>query len=120
MFHATQRVRRGATLLDRERPGWADEINTRTLDVRFTEVCPLGQLYGDYEDGLDALHLHFPWQYGFIFGPLSWLFRKANNPMAIIEDVLTNDAWLAEIRARREADAIVHGHIKRFLVNSID
>jgi hypothetical protein len=101
----TCRVRRGAVLLDQEQPDWFEEIDTRTLDVRYTEVCPLGQLYGSYEDGLDALHLHLPWRYGFIRSPFSMLLRKANSTGAIADYAMLNAAWRAEILARRQANA---------------
>jgi hypothetical protein len=101
----TRRVRRGATLLDQEQPDWFEEIDTRTLDVRYMDLCPLGQLYGDYKDGLDALHLYLPWRYGLIRSPFSRLLRRAYSPAVVDENAMLNAAWRAEILTRRQANA---------------
>jgi hypothetical protein len=50
-----QRAARGAALLDRLRPGWADEVDPDRLDLANAEGCLLGQLYGHVDDGLTAL-----------------------------------------------------------------
>ena len=52
-----KRVERGATLLDAEQPGWCKRIDLVTLDMGDTEQCVLGQMYGHYSDGVDALGL---------------------------------------------------------------
>lgn len=51
----TARVQRGAKLLDKELPGWHTRINLHNLDLNNCEQCILGQLYGDYSKGLDAM-----------------------------------------------------------------
>lgn len=38
--------------------GWVDRIDLDTLDVRHEECCVLGQLFGDYNLGLDQLRLN--------------------------------------------------------------
>lgn len=48
---------RGAELLDEVRPGWAIEIDLTTLDMASADYCVLGQLYGEYDDGLFELEL---------------------------------------------------------------
>lgn len=48
-------VVRGAQLLDQVRPGWERDIDTERLDVSSVLNCPLGQLYGDYHTGVDAI-----------------------------------------------------------------
>jgi hypothetical protein len=51
------RVRAGAALLDRRRPGWHDHIDVRLLDVGNCRWCLFGQLFGDYEVGKYAMDL---------------------------------------------------------------
>lgn len=49
----TARVKRGARLLDRHRPGWEREINLRRLGLLENDV--LSQLYGDQMRAMEAL-----------------------------------------------------------------
>lgn len=49
------RVARGVEILDREEPGWVNHLNTDTLDISSLENCVLGQLYGSYGEGREAL-----------------------------------------------------------------
>ena len=50
-----ERATRGAEFLDERRPGWVAKIDRKRLDMLSSRDCILGQLYGDYEDGLHAL-----------------------------------------------------------------
>lgn len=52
---ASKRVTLGSTRLDAARPGWASEVNLRTLNMESVRFCVLGQLYGDYRAGCDVL-----------------------------------------------------------------
>lgn len=45
----------GAALLDTYRPGWFRNIDLFTLDQCSTVNCVLGQTYGEYYKGLEAL-----------------------------------------------------------------
>ncbi len=49
---AAERVKAGAALLDRKRPGWANKVVAETLDMREGEQCVLGQIFGDFDAGL--------------------------------------------------------------------
>jgi hypothetical protein len=55
----TIQVAAGAALLDMKRPGWREEIDTDRLDVQFYDTCILGQLYGEFDEGLLALGLTY-------------------------------------------------------------
>lgn len=55
------KVAKGAELLDNERPGWADDIDLESLNMAEGNHCILGQLYGDYVDGLYALGFTRGW-----------------------------------------------------------
>ena len=35
--------------------GWVEEINCRSLNLAHSEFCVLGQIYGEYEDGVEAM-----------------------------------------------------------------
>jgi hypothetical protein len=51
------RTRRGAKLLDRERPGWAKIVKLSALDMECCSRCVLGQLYGHFVAGLASLQV---------------------------------------------------------------
>lgn len=55
MTTVATRVRKGAKFLDKVRPGWALKIKVPTLDLENGDRCILGQLYGDYSDGINKL-----------------------------------------------------------------
>lgn len=40
-----------AARLDRLYPGWADRVDPNTLHMPSCELCILGQVYGDFENG---------------------------------------------------------------------
>lgn len=53
----TLRVARGAQLLDREVPTWFREVNVDQLDIMCPDRCIIGQLFGGFTDGVEALEL---------------------------------------------------------------
>jgi hypothetical protein len=81
-------VRGGAERLDHYLPGWADQISLDTLDMCDWKRCVLGQLYGDYDKGLEAIGLVSGYLFGFNVRP--WPDNRAHEPL-----------WRAEILARR-------------------
>ena len=61
------KVRRGFALLDAKGPpNWRTKINLHKLDMRNRCLCILGQLYGDYFKGKEALGIADAAEYGFI------------------------------------------------------
>ena len=50
-------VRRGEAFLDEHVPGWRDQVDPYTLDLANCHWCVLGQVFGDYDDGLALLGL---------------------------------------------------------------
>jgi hypothetical protein len=52
---AAARVARGAALLDRLRPDWADIVNTDRLTMTDGHYCIVGQLYDGYWEGLEQI-----------------------------------------------------------------
>lgn len=68
-----QRVLNGVRKLDREVPGWADQINLGRFRITSGSACVLGQVYGEYETGVRRLfHVphddgqRFGYEYGFV------------------------------------------------------
>lgn len=55
----------GAQLLDRVMPDWWQRIRLKKLDMTSLETCVLGQLYGNYFNGLSALGLISGLKHGF-------------------------------------------------------
>lgn len=51
------RVEAGVRLLDSEIPDWWQRINLDRLDIACCFRCVVGQLYGDYDDGVETLEL---------------------------------------------------------------
>ena len=83
----TQRARLGAEFLDQHRPGWFNRIDRR-LHMWSPCSCVLGQVYGNYFKGRNALCLTQddvqnygfwipPWNF-FLFGllRLAWAWKK--------------------------------------------
>lgn len=64
-------VKRGMELLDKLRPGWRDEIRVDYLDLGCCSLCVLGQVFGDYDHGLNRLRLELidSRKYGFSARP---------------------------------------------------
>ena len=50
-----KRVRAGMAFLDVTNPRWRRSINLDKLDLSDGECCVLGEVYGDYSDGRNAL-----------------------------------------------------------------
>lgn len=73
----TPEVQAGAELLDRVHPGWFEKINVETLDLVECDRCVLGQLYGHFRKGVEAVglpvtlyNMYVGAEYGFnVYGP---------------------------------------------------
>lgn len=71
-------VVQAAKILDKKKPNWFRKVNLKRLDMLSPWNCILGQLYGDFTDGLFALGID-----------LTALF------------VYYEDEWISEINKRR-------------------
>jgi hypothetical protein len=61
------RVRLGAARLDTAYPRWAEQVDTQRLNLRSSHTCVLGQVFGTYGNGLDALGIAgMGRRYGFV------------------------------------------------------
>jgi hypothetical protein len=88
----SERVERGAALLDERRPGWWDEVNVESLSFDDGERCVLGQLWGAYKAGKAQLSIdgRGAGDLGFV----GFLFDAAS----------PKDLWRAAIERRRAAE----------------
>jgi hypothetical protein len=106
MNHDTiTRVERGAKLLDNLGPKrWWVRIDLASLSMRDAGGCILGQLFGEYSDGVRALFPAYDGRImreerenGFLLDPKDWV-----NTVQAWYDL--KQAWLAEIQIRRESE----------------
>lgn len=56
---ARERAERGAARLNEHEVHWRGLINLSRLDMSSTSECVLGQVFDDYNEGLEALQLPF-------------------------------------------------------------
>ena len=57
-YNVSEAVNKGAALLDKVRPNWYKEINLDTFHFLNPSLCIIGQLYGQYLNGEEALELN--------------------------------------------------------------
>lgn len=55
------RAFKGALLLDMLSPGWQSRVDLDILDMGVDAECVLGQVYGEYNEGREALGLRTSW-----------------------------------------------------------
>lgn len=110
---ARERAERGAALLDREEPGWADRINLSTFDLGDGCLCVLGQVYSRYAEGIKALALaeadstdaeddlgDYGAPYGFNLGTADYNGNRGLPSIHAAWSVLQH-AWVQVIRQRQ-------------------
>lgn len=89
----TERVTRGAALLDEKSPGWAGRINLESLNCEIYCFCILGQIYRTYWNGARKLFPsgHNDWDAKAVeaFG----FYTNGSYPML-------QDAWIVAIADR--------------------
>lgn len=88
MISMNASVGAGAALLDLEHKGWKDKIDCNTLRMDHESNCIIGQLYGDYFDGLHKLNIGW---YG--------RFDLGFNAVANIPQL--EQLWIEQINARK-------------------
>ncbi len=52
---AIYRAAKGAELMDRACPGWVSRMDVDKFNIADPDTCILGQIFGGYLEGLDAL-----------------------------------------------------------------
>jgi hypothetical protein len=71
-------ARRGAELLDRNAEGWRERVELGRLNLANSCGCVLGQTFGNFDDGLEALGLDYgeAVKYGFDVANDDSLFNR--------------------------------------------
>lgn len=103
--NAASRVKAGAEFLDRCRPGWAALIALDTLAMDECDRCIFGQLYGDFDDGLEAVGGDIssdPSDYG-----LDISYEEAGGDWNEAYERLA-DLWRAEVKARTSGEGVAN------------
>ena len=93
----SDRVAAGAALLDERRPGWAADVDPDGLEMRGCLECVLGQLFGQYEQGLGRLDIPTSAARGFAAERFGFDVYASDGDAAY--DAL-NDLWREQIAAR--------------------
>jgi hypothetical protein len=104
---AMEKAQRGAKLLDEMKPDWVQNIRLETLDIRDGSECVLGQIFGEYSDGINKIWLfnatreagYHPFNsqnHGFLVD-YEW-----DTPYEVIDCLSRNliEAWGNEVRIR--------------------
>jgi hypothetical protein len=106
---ARARVRRGAAYLDAVDPGWAERLDPDTLALADGRCCVLGQLHGDFRQGLGrARLLNLSSAPRASLSPVAYGFHCVQGvPEAdqARDYALLDRAWHAALRARRPASS---------------
>jgi hypothetical protein len=88
------RAEKGAAVLDGPRPGWYRRVNIEALDLNDCFECVVGQVFGHYTDGREALGID-----GIRARELGFDFREIfDDPEEL------SRAWRELIRERLEND----------------
>jgi hypothetical protein len=88
---------RGAAFMDEAVPGWFERVDYSTIDLRSWQRCILGQVYGHFEGGCDALGLTYERT-----KKLGFWTRPFHNRM------LLELYWAKEVQARQHASKQMH------------
>lgn len=101
MRTVTERVQAGAKFLDKHKPGWWQDIDVKRLNLGSPCRCILGQLYHDFNEGIEWLRdIDFdtdPDALGFDVDEYDW--PETSKSFAAL-----TKAWKEEIQARRVAE----------------
>lgn len=112
------RVSRAAKFLDENTPGWAYKVRLRDLDIASCSNCVLGQLFGEYDEGMALLGLYGddfftyePTPIGSAFHPFIESKRydtlceagrwEEADEIVEVNTEKVNELWRDEIRTRR-------------------
>lgn len=96
-----ERAAAGAAYLDHHRPGWSVNIDLDRLNMSDFRTCILGQMYGHYADGRNAIA---PTGWDSYDDQVCWAKAhgfQARDPWGTWEYIELTDAWSDQVRARR-------------------
>jgi len=98
----TERVCRGAALLDRMAPGWWAQIETSRLSIANCRTCLLGQVFGSYLLGCQVLGFKSAWVHSAGRDPVNHGFAVSLDSGGWVTELrdLTG-AWITEVEKRK-------------------
>lgn len=96
-----ERVAKGAIIMDTYHGGigWAERIDTETLNMALWNLCVVGQYFGNYSQGMDKLGISLrdeAWEFGFNIAPDDECYYDLNHS----DYALLEIAWIDEIGKR--------------------
>jgi hypothetical protein len=109
-----ERVHTGMQVLDEHQPGWLDTIDLAHLDLASNCMCVLGQIYRDFDLGIEELEHdgvnYMAWEMGFDVhaGEIhdeaqeKALDREAHGALVAHSYTELDHVWKREILARRQ------------------
>jgi hypothetical protein len=101
-----ERVNRGIALMDQKYPHWWRVLDIQTLDLRSTSNCVLGQVAGDFLDGMNTLFGrpgYVPWHVGVDHGFDATSWQNTKHVQSLWKnEVARRQAKLAEVNEREE------------------
>lgn len=102
----TERIARGAALLDSKKPGWRNHIQIADLAFESLQRCVLGQVFGDFSAAYDTLGLSCDdtATLGFCLEGHEFAGYSKNAPACLIYEGLTRE-WREYIAATRAVEA---------------
>lgn len=108
---ARTRAAKGAALLDQECPYWFTRVDITTLDITSKHDCTLGQVYGDWDTGMDILNSAMERN-----GPAHWWDEYSDQygfcpRFVVLPPAGLNKAWRREIIDRRIANLTLRNMI---------
>ena len=103
------RAHNGALFLDARLPGWHRSIMLDQLDLASTCDCVLGQLFGDYGEGMHRLHIDT----GVLLGFTLDVEEIIANPGLGFDDL--DEPWAREVISRRLTDELREGELNAYL-----
>jgi hypothetical protein len=116
---AREAVKNGAALLDEHHPdkeNWGAVINPAELLLCQSDVCILGQTYGDYGLGCSTLDISSDgaWEMGFVSPSYTAFFTEDEMTKVIEFEDDTLDVWLKdqpEDQMPWEREPVYYGHL---------
>lgn len=99
-----KRMRKGVKLLNEQAPGWHRKVKISTLDLSSNDNCILGQVFGEYTNGLELLDINSNDEtrngpaHGFSLCSEEWTNER-------IADM--TEWWKKQIRAKRKGNKVV-------------
>ena len=93
-------VELGAALLDQEKPDWFNLVDMKKFNINRPTDCILGQIYGSYSIGIDAIGLKIGRE-AFNHGFINFYYDKYGRLLQSNSDILYSSMWQKEINKRK-------------------